>query len=44
MLEFQVTALTDDFVDLEDSVSLIAVEQVVQDEKILALEFNSVGE
>ena len=44
VLEFQVAALTDDTVDLEDSVSIIAVEQVLQDEKILALELNSVGE
>ena len=44
MLEFQVAALTDDTVDLEDSVSIIAVEQVLQDEKILGLELNSVGE
>ena len=44
VLEFQVAALTDDTVDLEESVNLIAVEQVVQDEKILALELNSAGE
>ena len=43
MLEFQVAALTDDTMDLEESVSLIAVEQVIQDEKILELEFNSAG-
>ena len=44
MLEFQVAALTDDTVDLEESVNSIAVEQVIQDEKILALELNSAGE
>ena len=43
VLEFQVAALTDDTMDLEESVSLIAVEQVIQDEKILELEFNSAG-
>ena len=43
VLELQVAELTDDVVAVEDEVTLISSEQIIQDQKILELEIDSDG-
>ena len=43
VLEFQVSALTDDVTDLGEDVNLVEAEQLIQDEKILELQIDAEG-
>ena len=43
VLEFQVSALTDDVTDLGEDVNLVEAEQIIQDEKILELQSDAEG-
>ena len=44
VLEFQVSALTDDVTDLGEDVNLVEAEQLIQDEKILELQVDAEGQ
>ena len=43
VLEFQVSTLTNDVIDLGEDLNLVEVEQAVQDERILELQMDSEG-
>ena len=43
VLESQVSALTDDVIDLGEDVNLVEAEQLIQDEKILELQIDAEG-